>query len=93
MDKFDEVDWSLTLLNLLSTLSRKVMSWPSVLYCTVFSYNWKVFSQNEGVCMWLRLTVIIIFKNLHQDGELKRLRQEQQEAARKIMGIEEMVII
>lgn len=29
-------------------------------------------------------------KNLHQDGELKRLRQEQQEAARKIMGIEEM---
>ena len=43
--------------------------------------------------MWLRLTVIIIFKNLHQDGELKRLRQEQQEAARKIMGIEEMVII
>ena len=37
--------------------------------------------------------MIIIFKNLHQDGELKRLRQEQQEAARKIMGIEEMVII
>ncbi|XP_058949686.2 TNF receptor-associated factor 5-like isoform X2 [Pocillopora verrucosa] len=30
-------------------------------------------------------------KNLHQDGELKRLRQEQQEAARKIMGMDEML--
>ena len=37
--------------------------------------------------------MIIIFKNLHQDGELERLGQEQQDAARKIMVIEEMVII
>ena len=40
MEKFDEVDWSLTLLYLLSTLGRKLMSWPSVLYC--------VFLQLEG---------------------------------------------
>lgn len=30
-------------------------------------------------------------QNLHQDGELERLGQEQQEAARKIMDIEEML--
>ena len=40
MEKFDEVDWSLALLYLLSTLSRQLMSWPSVLYC--------VFLQLEG---------------------------------------------